>query len=505
MHNLPANPTPMTRPVSLVDAYPVLVGIVAFVSLAGPLLILAGYDLASLFVDDAFYCFQIAKNLAQGLGPTFDGLHETNGFHPLWMLVLVPIFGVVPGLDAPVRVAGLVEAGLVACGAALLYRGLAERGSRREALLAALFSFATPGTRGVLRTGLEGALVFLLLVLAWRAWLRWKEGAASALLQLGAWLALLALARIEGVLMLLAVAFWERQVLRRDRRAFVTLLLPTCLVMGAYIAFNLLRFGIPLPVSGLVKQAAHARRGMWHLAGLTLPKSLSILLPAAAALCALAWLVCSRAPELAARLGRSGAAWLLLGAAAMFGADLLTLGGLQHWYAVPALPALALAAAGATSSWRRPVGLAIVLLACAAIARVPHTLWIVQHQRLHGHIRGEAADALRDVTPASARIGAWNGGMLGYYSERHVVMLDGLANDATYYRRVVQRGELERYLLDEQITSLAVTGCKLVWVARELGPELAQRIAGRVHERSVLARDPTTDPCGAYSLWALAQ
>jgi len=46
-----------------------------------PRSVLTRYDLASLFVDDAFYYFQIAKNVGHGHGFTFDGLHETNGFH----------------------------------------------------------------------------------------------------------------------------------------------------------------------------------------------------------------------------------------------------------------------------------------------------------------------------------------------------------------------------------------------------------------------------------------
>ncbi|MEA2572754.1 MAG: hypothetical protein QOH93_52 [Chloroflexia bacterium] len=41
--------------------------------------------------DDAFYYFQTARHIAAGDGSTFDGLHPTNGYHPLWMLLLVPL------------------------------------------------------------------------------------------------------------------------------------------------------------------------------------------------------------------------------------------------------------------------------------------------------------------------------------------------------------------------------------------------------------------------------
>ncbi|HET8937668.1 MAG TPA: hypothetical protein VFN67_29695 [Polyangiales bacterium] len=474
-----------------------LVGLLAFGSLAGPLCVLSGYDLAAQYVDDAFYYFQIARHVAHGLGPTFDGLHATNGFHPLWLMVLVPIFGAVPGLDEAVRVAGLCEAGFVACGAALMYRGLAARRSRQEALLAALLTFAMPGTRGVLRTGLEGALVFVLLVLVWHAWLRWKDGAPRALLQLGACVALLALARLECTAFMLALAFWERRVLFKDRRALALLVLPTSLALSVYIGFNLARFGIPLPVSGMVKHAAHARRGM--------STSLWTLLLAAAALAAIAYGIRARAPELAARLSHSGAGWLLLGAAAVFGADLLSLGGLQSWYWVPVLPGLAIALASVVRRYQLLMTLASASLVVAALARVPHAVRVTRHTRMHAHIRGEAADALRALVPAGTPIGAWNGGMLGYYSKLPVVMLDGLANDAAFYRRVVEKHDLAGYLADEHIRTLAVTSCKLVWVARELSPAIAAQLERRVVKRAALARDPSTDPCHAYSLWELAQ
>src|ERR1700753_2703072 len=54
--------------------------------------------------DDTFYYFAIARNPARGLPPSIDGVNPTNGFHPLWMLVLVALFrvgGWAPGALAP--------------------------------------------------------------------------------------------------------------------------------------------------------------------------------------------------------------------------------------------------------------------------------------------------------------------------------------------------------------------------------------------------------------------
>src|SRR4029450_1725379 len=56
---------------------------------------------ALTFYDDGYYYFQIARNAARGAGLTFDGIHATNGFRPLWLLLQVPLFRVFSGDLAP--------------------------------------------------------------------------------------------------------------------------------------------------------------------------------------------------------------------------------------------------------------------------------------------------------------------------------------------------------------------------------------------------------------------
>lgn len=41
--------------------------------------------------DDSFYYLTIARNIANGLGSTFDQSFPTNGYHPLWMMLILPI------------------------------------------------------------------------------------------------------------------------------------------------------------------------------------------------------------------------------------------------------------------------------------------------------------------------------------------------------------------------------------------------------------------------------
>src|SRR6202789_4600788 len=42
------------------------------------------------FVEDDFYYYlKVAQNVAAGLGSTFNGITRTNGYHPLYFVVLV--------------------------------------------------------------------------------------------------------------------------------------------------------------------------------------------------------------------------------------------------------------------------------------------------------------------------------------------------------------------------------------------------------------------------------
>jgi hypothetical protein len=71
--------------------------------LAAWTLLLAGILLASgagVTREDGYYYLQIARNAALGHGSTYDGVTPTNGYHPLWMLALVPVFRAFPGVEA---------------------------------------------------------------------------------------------------------------------------------------------------------------------------------------------------------------------------------------------------------------------------------------------------------------------------------------------------------------------------------------------------------------------
>lgn len=90
--------------------------------------------------DDAYYYFKVAQNISEGAGSTFDGINSTNGYHPLWMIICIPIFALARfDLILPLRILLMVMAGFNAATAVLIYRLVNKTLSHSVAILAATF------------------------------------------------------------------------------------------------------------------------------------------------------------------------------------------------------------------------------------------------------------------------------------------------------------------------------------------------------------------------------
>ncbi len=117
--------------------------------------------------DDAYYYFKVAQNITEGLGSTFDGINQTNGYHPLWMIICIPIFYLARfDLVLPLRILLMVIAALQAATAILIYRIALRSLSKAVAMLAACFwAFELYIHYALYRPGLESPLAAFAIVL----------------------------------------------------------------------------------------------------------------------------------------------------------------------------------------------------------------------------------------------------------------------------------------------------------------------------------------------------
>lgn len=121
--------------------------------------------------DDAYYYFKVAQNIGEGHGSTFDGINPTNGYHPLWVLICVPIFAFARvDLILPLRILLLVMGALSAVTAILIYHLIGKIFSAAVGAVAALYwVFSFDVLNIVYRPGLEtGIAAFFIVLLVYK-------------------------------------------------------------------------------------------------------------------------------------------------------------------------------------------------------------------------------------------------------------------------------------------------------------------------------------------------
>lgn len=166
--------------------------------------------------DDAYYYFKVAQNISEGLGSTFDGIHPTNGYHPLWLLVCIPIFALARyDLILPLRLLAIVTGLFQITAAILLYRLVRRAVSEAAGILAACFwAFNSYVLLFLYKTGVESiiALFFVLLLLhvlyrfegAWRR----TDARPRQIGVFGALALLIVLSRLDLVFFALILGIW---------------------------------------------------------------------------------------------------------------------------------------------------------------------------------------------------------------------------------------------------------------------------------------------------------
>jgi hypothetical protein len=212
-----------------------------------------------LFADDAYYYLGVARSIGTGHGSTFSGLTETNGYHPLWELMLSAVAAVVR--DPYLLVAAVVV--LQGFLWLLLVREALRIGRRLGSESAAAFGLAALGILAVITgqlsfSAMESAPLLVLFMVALRRLIDLSdEDDPRSELQLGIVFALICLTRLDaaltvGPLALLAAGRGRPAIPTLARRG-VRLIGPTALALATYVVVNIRLFDTATPVSGQAK------------------------------------------------------------------------------------------------------------------------------------------------------------------------------------------------------------------------------------------------------------
>ncbi len=191
--------------------------------------------------DDAFYYFAIAKTIATVGKISADGITVTNGFHPLWLAIVTPIwlselFSQIGALRAVMVIAGLFDMAT----AYFIFRLLLP--DKRVALWGCGLYFLNPVVVVQSMSGMETPLVALLAVL----WIYmvtrhkrfWKIGLVGGLL---------CLARTDMVFLVIAGYIYTWWI---DRQIPLKGMIYTTLIVSPWLIWNYATFGTIAQASG---------------------------------------------------------------------------------------------------------------------------------------------------------------------------------------------------------------------------------------------------------------
>lgn len=471
----------------------------------------AWLDLDTLTVkilpDDAFYYFVTADRISNGQNITFDSITPSNGYHPLWLFFLVPIY-LVPGRSLPLHLA-LTASSLCDVIAAVLVALAAGRltGSKVAALFTLTFYLVLPrnvlasvsGVESSLTAMLLGALLLTLVSIRREPrddWVRWS-------VLTGVLGGLMVLARLESMLVfaaVLAIIAMLHSGIRRWRAPLVTGAVAAA-VIAPWFLWSLVAVGTVIPVSAesttwsvrerfsvanpdatIIDRVQHGISYTRDVLRTLLPhlylpaKPFAAVLFAGTAFVGAHFLLFSRG-----LLRRTTANQLLIAGLplAAFAVMLLTnclyRWSVRGWYFAWGMPTVALAigvafaylqAAITSSGWfsgrkmcavaKRTRGLllygALVTFLAAAYAGPARDAWRADSFPFQGG-NLQAARYLKANTEPDARVASFNAGVVGYFSERVVINIDGVVNPDAF--RALREHRLLEYLRSADVSYAA--------------------------------------------------
>lgn len=480
----------LTAPRGLAAAFALIV-VAPLAALAVILALSPPAALDDLLADDAYFYLGIARNLALGNGSTFGGLVATNGYHPLWLAMIVPLFGVASEVE-PVRLLVLALSGVLWLVAGYVYWRLATRlfgplpALLASPLLIHLATYGTGGSIGVMFMGMEGAVLIPLtlasLYLAHRdAMFAERAPPTGATLRFGVALALLVLARLDMILCV-AVAIGLFALIRARsepaswRRHALLLAAPTIATTIAYTIVNQLLFDTPVPVSGQAKSLAGP---MWVSDPLgaafwgSSTRYVSRLPTGLAALFLIAAIAATSWRALVGRIGAASVTTLWLAFLIGHLLQLLYMASVAYWGFGPwysALRAALIALAAPAAIWallsRLPplAHRTSVLLAAAITVAVLGATALKVNTRI-GLGANEAspwvqlardAEIMDATLPANAVVAIGDfAGQFGVRVRRPIVQLEGLTEDAAFLSALRDPRLLREILARRGVTHIA--------------------------------------------------
>jgi len=218
----------------------------------------------NLWLDDSFYYFQISKTWLNTGELSFDGITRTNGFQPLYLILVTPLvalFDNTTSLINAVHIIGL----LIGVGSFyFVYKITAVLTDKLVAAMVVMIFATSPYFLIHSMNGMEtGTTIFCGLMFIYSIFARpFKKDLANNLL-IGSSAGLMVLARIDQVILILSVvlAFYilDAKMSETKRFSLKQVFIPFFIITLPWYGYTLIKTGALLPQSGEASRyCAHA-------------------------------------------------------------------------------------------------------------------------------------------------------------------------------------------------------------------------------------------------------
>lgn len=426
-------------------------------------------------IDDGLYYPRIAQNIAERGLCTYDGVTVTNGFHPLWLLVLVPVYALIANPWAALWGVYCVIFGVQLLSLWLLWRLARFFNMTGSGWMAAVFLLLLNiRSFTVFFSFLESPLVLLMLLGYLAFCVRAGEArfvSARTAFLTGVLTGLCFLSRLDTFLLPASYALVWGADFMKNRARWRSFLFSACsaaagcmLFAGVYLACNRVAFGHFKTVSAWQKSGEISLTASWniisgwtrhqfiprvqHILGLeAVPGGLLLAVMILAGAAALVYVMTgSRRRRLvsAASACPEFVLFVLLHAGFIVLAAPLEAAA-SAWYWVPELMLLSLAVGAALPDirlFRLPaVHLAVLVLCAVQWAAFP----LLAERKTMSRVKMEVARFLRENMPPETRGAMFDSGIVSYFSQRDFAGLNGLIGDFEHAEMMQQKQYAEAF------------------------------------------------------------